>query len=322
VTIKTFSSAETKVGDQGHVSAVIATIGVVDKDGDVMVDGCLPETKVAISPFGHALWSNGPGITPLGYGTFKQSGDLLVFDGTYNLKIQAARDAFEDLKMALAEGVNTEWSFSLENIVGEQVKVGGVTARAIKSFSPREVSRVLVGASIGSGTLAVKGVKQLASSIRRLLHDAAQARWPGLYPYVEDFDPDAGTAVFEVYRDSTYTLVQVDFTRTDTSVVLGPDESEVHRTATFLPKAAKFSEHAEAVLAAVDGLAARAAEVVALRAEKGKSISDESAGLLKQLTDRLDAVKALVDQPATPNPADAVARTVLAGIARRHGVTQ
>lgn len=309
---KTFGDVTMKaVSDTGTVSAVIATIGVIDRDGDVMLDGCLPApVKVTISPYNHALWNVGaPGIVPLGYGEFKQDGDHLVFDGQFNMDIQAAREAHADIKMAMDYGVNTEWSFSLHDKVVEQVKVNGVFATGIKSFAATEVCRVARGASIGSGTRAVKSaeVKQLASSIRRLLSEAGRNRWPGRYSYVEDFDADEGLAVFELYNETGggYALVQVSFTRTDTSVELGADETPVHETTVFLAKsAATFSEHAESVLADVDGLAERARAVVALRAEKGKSISDESAGLLARVAGSLDAVKALLTEPEPPTPPD------------------
>ncbi len=45
----------------------------------------------------------------------------------------------------------------------------------------------------------------------------------------------------------------------------------------------KFGEHIDSVLADVDELAARAAEVMALRAEKGKTIAEASAAQLAQL---------------------------------------
>lgn len=322
--LKHFTASGLKALGEGRVTAKIATLGVVDKDGDVLADGCLAETKVAISPFGHAIWTGQPGIVPLGYGIFKQDGDFLIFDGQYNMDVQSAREQFADLKMAEAMGVNTEWSFSLRDIVGEQVKVGNQTARLIKSFTAHEVSRVPIGASIGSETLALKAAgttKQLTSTVRRLLQQEGTRRWPARWPYVEDFDLDEGFAVFELIDpDGGYELVQVPFTRTATSVTLGEEETPVIETEVFLPKGDKFSEHIKAVVAAVDALTARASEVVALRAEKGKSLSDESTELLRQLTDRLDAVKAVTDRTPTPDQ-DALANELARFIYLSTGVT-
>jgi hypothetical protein len=66
----------------------------------------------------------------------------------------------------------------------------------------------------------------------------------------------------------------------------------------------KFSEHVEAVVADVDALVSRAAEVVALRAEKGKAISDVSADLLGRLNESLKRLTELVAEPATDTSAD------------------
>lgn len=86
----------------------------------------------------------------------------------------------------------------------------------------------------------------------------------------------------------------------------------------------KFSEHADAVLADVDALVARAAEVVALRAEKGKSISETSLGLMQQLDTALARLKALIDAPheeSTPID-DEFAREYLRFVALSQGANQ
>lgn len=235
---KTFTCAEIKDAAQGKVWAKIATLNVIDKDGDVILDGALADSPVVISSYGHGSWD---GALPVGKGMFKQDGDALVFEGSFFLDTTDGRDTFNTVKSL---GDLGEWSFSLQDINAVPVTIGGVDARGIKSFRAKEVSPVLVGASVGSQTLRTKGASLT------------------------------------------------------------------------------FSEHAATVMAAVDELAARAAEVVALRAEKGKSISDESAGLLEQLSARIDALKALLEQPNTPNPSEDVARTIVAGLARKYGVTQ
>lgn len=75
-------------------------------------------------------------------------------------------------------------------------------------------------------------------------------------------------------------------------------------TRTLAAKAAdgglKFSEHIESVVSDVDALITRAADVVALRTEKGKTISDTSAEVLARLTASLKRLEELVAAP----PAD------------------
>lgn len=59
----------------------------------------------------------------------------------------------------------------------------------------------------------------------------------------------------------------------------------------------KFSEHVTSVLADVDALVARATDVVALRAEKGKAISDLSVEALTRLDGSIKRLSALLAEP-------------------------
>lgn len=68
----------------------------------------------------------------------------------------------------------------------------------------------------------------------------------------------------------------------------------------LLTAKSKFSEHIESVVADVEALIARAADVKALRSEKGKTISDTSAEVLARLSASL---KRLDEMLAAP-PAD------------------
>lgn len=73
-------------------------------------------------------------------------------------------------------------------------------------------------------------------------------------------------------------------------------------TRTLATKGAKFSEHIALVRADVDELITRATEVMALRAQKGKSLGDESAELLDALTADLDRLKELLEGGTTHVP--------------------
>jgi hypothetical protein len=75
-------------------------------------------------------------------------------------------------------------------------------------------------------------------------------------------------------------------------------------TRTLATKGAKFSEHADAVLTDVDELITRAEEVVTLRAAQGKKIGDESAALLTKVSEGLERLKTLLDEPPTDESID------------------
>jgi HK97 family phage prohead protease len=65
-----------------------------------------------------------------------------------------------------------------------------------------------------------------------------------------------------------------------------------------------FADEAQAVMAALQGLNGRAADVMAMRAEKGKEMSPESKALLEQVQAELKKLTDLLDIPVPPIPAD------------------
>lgn len=334
---KHFTRVRVKDADQGLVEAVFAshlvdatalkTAGpeIIDKDGDVTLKGAFTAGQpVVISAYGHGSWE---GKLPIGKGVIREEGDLAVLDGQFFMDTTHGRDAFLTVK-ALSEDDLQEWSYSLHEVKSSRAQVAGRSVRVLEQVGlVKEVSPVLMGAGVQTRTLDVKARKQLDTSIRELLRAAGRARWSSVadWIYVVAYDVDEGFAVFCLYSydSGEERLVQVDFTRTDTSVTLGDSEVEVHETEVFLPKSADrlpFSEHIAAVVAAVDGLTARASEVVALRAEKGKHISAGTAEQLRHLAGRTDAIKALFEQPTTDNPTGDVQAELLRFVSLAQGV--
>ena len=304
---KTLTNVRVKDATLGIVEAVFAShlvaeadlgrVGpdVIDSDGDVTLKGAFTEGQaVVVSAYGHGSWE---GKLPVGKGVIREEGDQAIAELQFFMNTAHGRDTFETVKELSAADLQ-EWSYSLHEVSSRRGNVGGKAVRILEQIKRvKEVSPVLMGAGVDTRTLAVKQHKQFDSSLRQLFRAAGRSRWTG-WVYLEDYDLDEGVAIYciENFADSTESTVQVSFTRTDTSVELGADETEVHEAAVYLPKQGglQFSEHVAAVVADVDVLAARASEVVALRAEKGKSLSDSTVEQLRHLADRLDQVKALI----------------------------
>lgn len=76
-------------------------------------------------------------------------------------------------------------------------------------------------------------------------------------------------------------------------------------TRTLSAKSLKFAEEGEAVLAALTRYGTRAAEVMAMRREKGKGLSPESAGLLERITAELKRLGDVLGQKAPEPPTTA-----------------
>jgi hypothetical protein len=83
----------------------------------------------------------------------------------------------------------------------------------------------------------------------------------------------------------------------------------------------KFGEHVESVMADVEALIARATDVVALRAEKGKAISEDSAGALTRLTASLKRLDELLAAPQSDTTPDEIRREYARFVALTQGVS-
>ena len=160
--MKSFGPFEIKSEDRGEVVAIVATLGVVDKDGDVIQKGAVPPggSRVKLSGYSHDVITEG--AAPVGKGVVIEEGDHLIFKGNFFMSTQRGREAFAVTKELGAEG---EWSFGFP----KAVKMGDMTddlrakgaKRVIAGLTPIEASPVFVGAGWGTGTLLTKAADAL-----------------------------------------------------------------------------------------------------------------------------------------------------------------
>jgi hypothetical protein len=140
--------------NNGEVEAVFATLGVVDRDGDIIQKGAVKNgQKVTMSAYGHdAIF----GARPAGKGTVTERGDDAVFNGRAFLSTRDGQDTWAVLKEM---GGDQQWSFGYRvlqsNTPTDAQKKDGAR-RVITSLDIFEVSPVLEGAGIGTHTTAVK----------------------------------------------------------------------------------------------------------------------------------------------------------------------
>lgn len=174
VEIKALEGFEIKNETSGEVVAVVATLGVVDRDGDVILPGAFASSKTAkISRYGHSMVLHGD--EPVGKGKITEENGKAVFRGRYFMSTPGGSAAFGTVK-ELAE--DTEWSFGFN-----QVKQGKMTPdlkaagarRVIEGMNAFEVSPVYLGAGIGTGTMAVKHAKEAAEEAAAEAEKAEEA---------------------------------------------------------------------------------------------------------------------------------------------------
>ena len=158
--IKGATALTIKDADKGEVEAVVATLNVIDKDGDVILPGFIGTQNVAIlRSHQWATWPVGKGVIT------DEDGKEAKFSGRINLDVEEGRTAFDVLKFQ-AELQEWSWGFSPKkgSVVpgehdGHDVTYLGPLPDGSVGSDVYEVSPVLVGAGENTRTTALKGIQ-------------------------------------------------------------------------------------------------------------------------------------------------------------------
>jgi len=149
---KAFTPIEFKLSGTGEVTVAFSRFNVIDHDGDVTFPGAVPVGKaVPISAYGHTSWEGSP---PVGKGTIRETADLGILDGAFFMETDQGRNAYHTTK-AMAE--LQQWSYGYDVLPPSGPGVfEGKPVRELRKLDIHEISPVLMGAGIGTTTLAIK----------------------------------------------------------------------------------------------------------------------------------------------------------------------
>lgn len=151
---KSFVGLDLKSDSPGTFTARIATLNVIDKDGDVTLPGAFPNGKnILISAYMHSIWAD---ALPVGKGVIREDNGEVFVDGAFYLNTTAGKEHYETIKNAPEL---QEWSYGfrvLEVAEGTPWNDNPKVWRVLKKLDVFEASPVLRGAGINTGTLAIK----------------------------------------------------------------------------------------------------------------------------------------------------------------------
>lgn len=329
---KHITGAAVKSADKGQVEAVFSTFNVIDKDGDVTLPGAIPDgLEVVISAYGHT--SHG-GMLPVGKGVIKTTDTEAILRGQFFMDTTAGRETFEVVKNL---GPLQEWSYSLHDVKAYFGTFDGKDVQFLESIFVKEVSPVLRGAGTNTRTVAVKAaptqqeenVVAFRGAIRP--HDTQTSKKAWKPEALEDTVPVADLRAKHAWVDLTadpeasasYKLAHhdPDGSANVRACLLGiarlkagnhgipdADVEGVYehlashlRDADLTPAALKgdrtlHDEVLDALGGVVDAIDA-AERVHAIRAAKGKQLSQVTSDVLAWMDEESRRLRALLDTP-------------------------
>ena len=138
--------------DEGVGLARIATLNVVDSDGDITLPGAFGEQNVKVLP------SHNWGAVPLGWARIFEKGDEVLAEFKINLETSSGKDWHSALKFDLEQGKGLiEWSYGFNIVEADTESRDDARVRLLKKLTVHEVSPVMLGAGVNTGTVTIKG---------------------------------------------------------------------------------------------------------------------------------------------------------------------
>lgn len=148
---KRFRGEIKQLDGEGSFEAVIATLDVVDADGDIIIAGAFQNATVSVQP------AHDSRHVPLGKAKMEDRGNKAIAVGKFNLGVKAAAEWHKALKFDLDHPpAIQEWSFAFRIIDSETETRDEEEVRILKKMDIIEVSPVLRGAGVDTGTLSAK----------------------------------------------------------------------------------------------------------------------------------------------------------------------
>ncbi len=156
-----------QLDEDGTGLAQIATLSAIDHDNDTYAKGAFGKQNVQILA-GHS-WAG----VPLGKGVVFEEGDHAFASFKLNLDTVAGKEWHAALKFDMAEGEPlTEWSYGFKVLESDAEVRDGLSIRVLQKLDVFEVSPVVRGAGIATGTVSVKSRPQFFTDADALIEFA------------------------------------------------------------------------------------------------------------------------------------------------------
>lgn len=148
-----------RIDETGKGLARIARLSVVDNDGDTYAKGAFSWKKDG-GQWVQMIPAHDRKAMPFGKAWVYEDGDWAMAEFQLNLNTQAGKEWHEALKFDLATGTPVqEWSYGFNTLDAAKEMRGNKQVRVLKQLDVDEISPVIRGAGVGTGTVAVKSAE-------------------------------------------------------------------------------------------------------------------------------------------------------------------
>jgi HK97 family phage prohead protease len=294
--------------EQGAVTAIFSTFNVIDKDGDVTLPGAFEDgAAVRISAWGHQWYE-----LPVGRGAIKAEEDRALLEGRFFMDTAHGLDTYRTVK-GLAE--LQQWSYGYDVLESADGPFNGQQVRFLKKIQVHEVSPVMLGAGIDTGTLDVKAQvkiwEETENEIRHRIRDPEDFEADSFRRITIKKDkPRVFAVIGKLKGEDTTTVQALRFPKDDDWTIASAkkwlaDHPDIGKGLSYEYQA----EVAAASLADVAAFIARTRSLADLRAKDGRVLSianrDRLAALTSTMRESLAEVEKLLAE-TDPGKASAV----------------
>lgn len=163
-----------RIDEAGKGRARIAQLSAIDRDGDTYAKGAF-SWKEGGGQWVMMIPAHNKQAMPFGKAWLHEEGDWAVADFTLNLDTQAGKEWHAALLFDLKTGNPVqEWSYGYTTLKAGRVQRGNKSARELQQLDAFEISPVLRGAGVGTGTLGIKSAELKEAAFAPLIGSLAE----------------------------------------------------------------------------------------------------------------------------------------------------
>jgi hypothetical protein len=257
----------------------------------------------------------------IGKGVLKEEDDKAIAEFKLNLEIEAARDWHSALKFDLDHPpAMQEWSYGFDILESGEKEIDGQKVRVLKKLKVHEISPVLLGAGIGTQTIAIKGEKQfeIQTLIFPKMHwtEEEAVSWAKEH----DFRADKVDETEDSWRIRQFDPDEFERLRTiciNPGRHIEPSSEDCRVKAVGGPrKGLRFADQLVQTIESVESMLTRAQAIAQKRAESGQTYFSEERlqqiGELKSVLIELEKVTGEVESFMAGGELDESERAALA----------